>query len=161
MDNLICEIRVEQDDSRMSPGRMVGTLLTYEQRAGDRPEIFVSGSLSWPENGILVREMHDRQRPILRAVPFLDGNEVKINSPIPDTQRGRDAVTNIREGVYSGLSVEFRAQTEGRRAGLREIRSAALRGAGLVDYPSYTGSLVEVRSSGLSASEYEDLYRWL
>ena len=46
---LRCAIELRQDDSRRSPGRIVGTLLTYGQRASDRPEVFADGALSWPE----------------------------------------------------------------------------------------------------------------
>ena len=145
MDFLHCELRHEQDDTRQSPGRLTGTLLTYEERAGDRAELFVSGALEWPDGGIVINEQHNRQAPIVRAVPFVDGNEVRIDAPLPNTQRGRDAATNVREGILTGLSVEFRAIKEGRRGGVREIRQAVLRGAGLVDSSSYKGSAVEVR----------------
>ena len=156
-DLLSCEIRYTADESRESPGRIVGTLLTYEVRASDRPEIFRRGALRWPSDGILIREMHQRDRPIMRVVPFVEGDQVLIESALPNTQRGRDAVENIRQGVYSGLSVEFRAEAEGRRGNLREITKALLGGAGLVDSPSYSGSTVEVRR------RYWDLgaYRWL
>ena len=156
-DLIACEIRYTADESRESPGRLTGTLLTYEVRAGDRPEIFRRGSLRWPPEGILVREMHQRNRPIVRAIPYLDGDAVKLDTPLPSTQLGRDSATNIRAGVYTGLSVEFHAEAEGKRAGLREITKALLGGAGLVDSPSYGGSTVEVRR------RYWDLgvYRWL
>ena len=144
-DTLLVEVRFEEDDARASPGRLVGTLLTYEQEARDRPELFIRGALEWPENGIVINEQHNRQAPILRAVPFLDGDDVRIEQPFPNTQRGRDAATNLREGVYTGLSVEFGAYSEVRRGRLREIRRALLVGAALVDKPSYAGSMAEVR----------------
>ena len=79
----------------------------------------------------------------------------------PDTTRGRDAVVNIREGVYTGLSVEFKSLAEGRRNGLRVISRAMLGGAGLVDYSSYTGSTVEVRSKGPDVRKPEIETLWL
>ena len=160
MDLLTCEIRYAEDETRASPGRLTGVLLRYEERARDRPEVFRRGSLRWPENGVLVREQHNRQAPIVRVIPYLDGDAVKIDTPLPNTARGRDAVTNIREGVLGGLSVEFHAEDEGRRGNLREIRRALLGGAGLVDSPSYKSSTVEVRArraNGLT----EEAYRWL
>ena len=159
-DLLTCEIRYSEDETRQSPGRLTGTLLTYEVRAADRPEIFRRGSLRWPENGVLVREQHNRQAPIVRVIPYLDGDAVKVDTALPNTARGRDAVTNIREGVLGGLSVEFYAEDEGRRGGLREIRRALLGGAGLVDAPSYAGSTVEVRARGDNGL-VEAAYRWL
>ena len=148
MNELRCTIEVRADESRQSAGRLVGTLLTYGERASDRAEVFLPGALKWPAAGVIVNEQHNRQAPILRAVPTLAGNAVQIDAPIPDTQRGRDAATNIRAGVYTGLSVEFHAEDETRSAdGTREIRAAVLGGAGLVDSASYTGSRVEVRGA--------------
>ena len=160
MDELVFEIRQLDDPTRESPGRLVGTLLRYEERASDRPEVFVRGALSWPAEGIVINEQHNRQAPILRAVPFIDGDEVRIDAAVPPTQRGRDAITNIRAGVLTGLSVEFQARAEGRRGNLREIRSAHLGAAALVDAGAYRGSKVEVRSRG-EQGLVEAAYRWL
>ena len=160
MDKLLFEIRQAEDPSRESPGRLVGTLLRYEERARDRKEVFVRGALTWPEEGIVINEQHNRQAPILRAIPYLDGDEVKIDAPVPNTARGRDAVTNIREGVLTGLSVEFHSRSEGRRGNLREIRSAFLGAAALVDKGAYGGSTVEVRQR-VWQLDREDLLRWL
>ena len=143
--NRSMEIRFEQDDTRLSPGRLTGTLLTYEQRAKDRPEIFARGALIWPDNGIVVNEQHDRKQAIIRATPFLKGDAVLFDFQLPDTARGRDVAVSVKNGTLTGLSVEFRSLAEGHRDGLRLIKSARLLAAGLVDSPSYAGSVVEVR----------------
>ena len=161
MDELVFEIRQEADPSRESPGRLVGTLLTYEERAKDRLEIFARGSLTWPEGGIVINEQHNRSSPILRVVPFLEGDKVKIDAALPNTTRGRDAAENLRTGVYTGLSVEFASRAEGRRGPLREIRSALLGGAALVDSASYKGSTVEVRQLAMRDILSGGAYRWL
>ena len=71
-------------------------------------------------------------------------------------------MTNIREGIWTGLSVEFHSRAEGRRGNLREIRSAILGAAALVDAGSYAGSKIEVRAEGgVRAWELEDVLRWL
>ena len=145
MDQLLCEVRFTEDETKATPGRLVGTLLTYEKRASDRRELFRRGAIHWPETGLVVNDMHDRRAPLLRAVPFLDGDALKIDAPFPDTQRARDAATNLREGILTGLSVEFYAEKETRRAGIREIVRAYVPRAGLVDTPSYADSLAEVR----------------
>ena len=144
---LRCAVELRQDDSRQSPGRIVGTLLTYEQRASDRPEVFADGALRWDDGGVILNEQHARAQPIMRFTPTVEGRAVKIDAPLPDTQRGRDAATMIRNGTMRGLSIEFRATEEGRRAGMREVRAATLLGAALVDDPSYKGTL-EVRERG-------------
>ena len=148
-DLILAEIEIRQDEERRGPGRLTGTLVTYGERAADRPELFELGALEWPEAGILINEQHNRQANILRVVPYLDGDAVRIDGLVPDTQRGRDAVTNIREGVYGGLSVEFRALRDSVAGGLRRIQRAMLTGAALVDMGSYRGSTVEVRERGL------------
>ena len=147
VEQIHCEIRFKEDETRQSPGRLTGTLLPYETRARDRPELFKTGALEWPENGILFRHMHERNRPVVRAIPYVAGNEVKIDTPLPDTTIGRDTAVNFREGILTGLSVEFKSLAEGVRGGMREIRRALLLGGGLVDDPSYADSLAEVRSS--------------
>ena len=140
------EIRFEADPDRMSPGKLIGVLMPYETRASDRPEMFESGSLEWPKDGVLLREMHDRQRPIARFIPEATDGEVRVAIPLPDSTAGRDARANVLAGVYSGLSVEFRAIRETVRGGLRVVQKAMLTGAGLVDSGAYAGATVEARA---------------
>ena len=162
MDKLVFEIRQLDDPTRESPGRLAGTLLRYGEVAQDRKEIFAMGALKWDKKGILVNWHHDRSRTLLRAVPFIDGDAVKIDAPIPNTALGRDTVVTIREGVFGGMSVEFQSRSEGRRGNLREIRSAYLGAAALVDTGAYAGATVEVRAEA-DAREWavEDVLRWL
>ena len=162
MENLVFEVRQLDDPTRESPGRLVGTLLRYGEVAQDRREVFAQGALTWPAEGILVNWQHDRSKPILRAIPFNDGDSVKIDAPIPNTVLGRDSVVNIREGIFGGMSVEFQSRSEGRRGNLREIRSAYLGAAALVDAGSYAGATVEVRAeAGARDWAVEDVLRWL
>ena len=143
---LRCSIEVREDAEMQSPGRLVGTLLTYGQQAHDRAEVFAPGSLSWPADGVVLTRQHQRGQPITRVVPEVRGDQVVVDQPLPDTQAGRDAAREIRGGLFRGLSVEFRAVLQDYQGGVRRIRRAVLRGAGLVDSPSYQGSRVEVRS---------------
>lgn len=144
MDEIRCSIEFRADETRQSPGRIVGTLITYGKRALDRPEVFAPGALQWPADGIILNEQHNRQAPILRFTPELAGDELRIDAALPDTQRGRDAATMVRNGTMTGLSIEFRSKSEGRQGGVREIRKASLAAAALVDSPSHA-STVEVR----------------
>ena len=41
MDEIRCAIEFREDDSRVSPGLLTGTLMQYEVKASDRPEVFV------------------------------------------------------------------------------------------------------------------------
>ena len=45
-DELRCSIEIREDETRQSPGRLAGVLLT---RASDRAEVFEDGALRWPE----------------------------------------------------------------------------------------------------------------
>ena len=160
MDEIRCAIEYREDESRLSPGRIVGTLLTYGKRARDRAEMFESGALHWPDGGIILNEQHNRQAPIMRFVPVVEGEEVRIDAPLPDTQRGRDAATMVRNGTFTGLSIEFRAEAEGRATGVRMIRRGYLGGAALVDSPSHSTS-VEVRNKGLAGNVPSARSLWL
>ena len=146
MDELLCEVRFAEDETRSSPGRLTGVLMPYETRASDRGEMFELGALEWPEDGVLVRRMHERSSPIVKAIPYLDGTDLRIDAPLLNTAAGRDTAEELRAGVLSGLSVEFTATKETRRQGLRVIQKAMLGGAGLVDYPAYNGAKAELRS---------------
>ena len=156
MREIRCAIELRADESRQSPGRITGTLLTYGKRASDRPEVFADGALRWDDGGVILNEQHNRQAPIMRFVPTVDGREVRIDAPLPDTSRGRDTATMIRDGTMTGLSVEFAADDEGMRGGVREVRKAKLLGAAVVDDASYTGAL-EVRER----DKARRLPRWL
>ena len=139
-DTIDVELRFAEDESRQSPGILTGTLMTYETRASDRPEMFEMNALEWDKDGIVIYEMHNQTAPILRAIPYVEGRAVKINAPFPNTTRGRDAATNLREGVLKGMSVEFKAIKQSFSTGVRSISKAMLRGAGLVVNPAYTDS---------------------
>ena len=146
MDTIQCEVRFQQDAAQQGPGRLVGVLMTYEKRASDRREIFKRGALRFPPGGIIINEQHQRGQPILRAVPIVDGDTVRIDAMLPDTQRGRDAATNLKEGVLTGLSVEMYPEAETMQNGIRVIQRAFAPRAGLVDDPSYSDSTAEVRN---------------
>ena len=142
------EIRIESDAERRGPGILKGTLMPYGERAADRAEVFEAGALHWDADGVLLREMHNRQAPIVRFTPEESEGRLGVEIPLPDTQRGRDAAVMVRNGTLRGLSVEFHAERETRRGGLRVIQRARLVGDGLVDTPSYVSATVEARAKG-------------
>ena len=148
MNEIRCRIEYRADESRLSPGRLTGTLIRYGETAADRRETFASGSLRWPDDGVILRRQHARAAPIMRIVPRVEGGAVIVDAPLPDTQAGRDAAVEVRNGTLAGLSVEFRAVRERQHGGIREIQRAALVGAGLVDEPSYGSATVELRGRG-------------
>ena len=152
------EIRcaIELCAASTGPGRLVGTLLTYGERASDRDLIFDADSLTWPDGGIVINRQHTRGAPIVRVVPELRGDKLIIDTALPDTQAGRDAAVEVRSGLMRGLSVEFQAITARMVSGVRRISKAALVAGGLVDDAAYSGSTVEVRAEVLAPPD-----KWL
>ena len=145
MDEIRCAIEFREDESRKSPGRLIGTILNYEERAQDRGELFEKGALTWPGDGVVLNRQHQRGEAIMRIVPEVRDSAVVIDVALPDTAAGRDTAAEIRSGLFRGLSVEFRAIKQSYQNGVRRIAEAVLGGVGLVDSGSYAGSTVEVR----------------
>ena len=163
------ELRDGGDDS---PGRLTGVLMRYGAPGQHGRESFAPGSLRWPDNGIRIDLDHASspargsvQAPILRTVPVLsdDGAEVRIDAPLPNTTAGRDLAVLMRSDppLYSGLSVEFKAARQSYVGGRRVITDAILRGAGLVDTPSYLDTSVEVRDDRPARPPMRGILRWL
>ena len=147
MTEIRCAVEFREDETRKGPGRLTGTLIRYGDTSGEHgTEVFRRGSLSWPDNGVVLREQHNRMAPIVRFVPEVRGDDVLVDVQLPDTGRGRDAATMVRNGTMTGLSVEFEALSDTQRGAMREIITGRLMGAGLVDDPSYAESTVNVRA---------------
>ena len=154
MDEIRCKVEIREVEG--SSPRLVGTLLPFNVRAKDRPEMFLPGSVSWPEGGLVLNRQHQRGSPIMRITPTSSSTGLTVDAEIPATAAGRDAVEEIRGGLLTGLSVEFRAVRESIVGGCRQIASASLSAAALVDSPSYPAP-VEVREHELRDREWE---RW-
>ena len=142
-DEIRCAIEVREDEGK--PARLVGTLMPFGVQAQDRAELFESGSLKWDAGGIILNRQHQRGSPILRFTPVEVEGRLTVDAEIPDTTAGRDALAEIRSGLFKGLSIEFRAVRQTIVAGVRRISEAVLTGAGLVDSGSYESATVEVR----------------
>ena len=155
-----CEVELREDDTRQSPGRLTGTLLTYGERADNLAEVFEPGAFDLDairaSGGIVINRQHTRGAPIVRVVPELRGDKLIIDTALPDTQAGRDAAVEVRSGLMRGLSVEFQAITARMVSGVRRISKAALVAGGLVDDAAYSGSTVEVRAEVLAPPD-----KWL
>ena len=157
METLLIPLEYRADETRESPGMLSGVLMAYGTRGRRLPEMFEQDALHWRDDGIVIRELHPQPGqptppPIMRAMPFLDGKELRINAPLPNTTKGRDVAESMKGPLplYGGLSVEFAAEREARQGGLRIIKRAFLDGAALVLRGEYADSLVEVRAeSGL------------
>ena len=112
--------------------------------SGDRQEVFVPGAAVFPSTGVeLLRGHHGA--PILTFDPIVDGSEIRIDAPLPDTALGRQVATEVRSGARAALSVEFVPLDEARVMGVRELRSALIQAAALVELGSYDQARAEVR----------------
>ena len=158
MDEIRCEIELREDEDRAGPGRLVGVLMAYGTRATDRAEVFEIDSLKWDKAGIVVNRQHTRAAPILRVIPIVEGNTVKIDAQIPDTSAGRDCAEEVRSKLMTGMSIEFRSVRQTIVNGVRRIASAVLSGAAIVDSPSYSSSTVEVRAKGVTRPTHNTLW---
>ena len=109
--------------------------------AGGRAELFVPGSVSWPESGISIRAAH-RGAEEVRAIP--------IREPDGTIRVSAVATPAIVEAVRAGrdsMSVEFFPLRENRTAGgVREIERALIDGAALTSDPEYKQTAAEVRN---------------
>ena len=144
MDEIRCRIEVREDEGK--PARLVGTLMPFGvSRRRIRAELFERGSLSWDAGGIVLNRQHQRGSPILRFTPVEAEGRLTVDEEIPDTTAGRDALAEIKGGLFRGLSIEFRSVRQTIVAGVRRISEAVLTGAGLVDSGSYESATVEVR----------------
>ena len=90
--------------------------------------MFERGSLSWDAGGIVLNRQHQRGSPILRFTPVEIEGRLTVDAEIPDTMAGRDALAEIRSGLFKGLSIEFRAVRQDIVAGVRRISEAVLTG---------------------------------
>ena len=148
-DEIRCSVACEEDRTRSGPGRIVGRILRYGERALDRPELFEAGAFDLEAikaaGGIVLNRQHARGAPIMRVLPVQVGNELRIDQPLPDTQSGRDAAVEIRSGLMRGLSVSFQAARQSFAGGVRRIQSAAMTALAVVDNPSYDAP-VEIRA---------------
>ena len=143
---IFASIQFAEDDTRQEPGRIIGTLLSYEEKAADRPMVFADGALSWPDGGIVLNLQHDRTKHLARFAPTAQGARLLVDVRLPDTVAARDAVTLVRAGVLTGLSAEVEPLEEEHMGGLRRVTKERLIGAALVDGASFKSSTVSVHA---------------
>ena len=134
-------------------GVVVGTVMRYGDVAQIGPNLTESfnpgafGDYSSPR--LKVNRMHQRTQVLARLGGRLeiDNNDERMlfQVSLPDTSVGRDTAIEIREGLLTGASVEFRDAKDNVEAGHRAISAATLAGFGIVDEPAYPGSVASMR----------------
>ena len=125
---------------------LTGEAIRYGVRASDRPERFEPGAFA-PIGPVALNLQHDPAIVLATTGDRLALTDTTAALEVRAELRPGAALTLLRRGALSGLSVEFRCLSERRDGGMRVIERAALEGIGLVDTPSYGGRL-EVRRGG-------------
>ena len=135
-----CQIELRETEGRKP--RLQGVIVQEGRAAaGGRAELFVPGSITWPESGIAIRTEH-RGSEEVRAVPVRDPNgEIRISAVATPA-----IVAAVADGK-NRMSVEFYALQEHRTAaGVREVLRALVDGAAMTSSPEYEQASAEIRS---------------
>lgn len=144
-DRLTAPVEWRASTERRGPGILTITALTVGERAQDRPEVF-DAAPEIPEGGVLVGRLHPTDNaPIVRAPVEVRDGSVVVEVELPDTQAGRDAAVEVRNGTLSKASIEFWAIRDRIVAGVRHVMRSALVGVALVPAGAYAGARAEVR----------------
>ena len=154
---------VEFRESEDGLGVVAGTVIRY----GDvallpwGTEEFTAGAWGdFRSSKVKANRMHQRTQMLARLGGRLeiedDDERMAFTFSLPDTTTGRDTATEMREGLLTGASLEFRAvkETVNEETGHRIITRAKLFGFGIVDEPAYPGSVAQMRSWTEYRTEY-------
>ena len=135
---------------RAEARRLSGVVLRYGDVSPSHNERFEPGALSIA-GPVPLNLQHDPMRAVawspgggLELHP--DRDALRMTAELPPIPAADAALSMVREGLASGLSVEFRAERERVEAGIRVVERAVLMGVGLVRKPSYQSSRVEARA---------------
>ena len=132
---------------RMSGRTLTGTVLRYGDTSPEHRERFLPGAFA-PVPPVPLNIQHDPSMVVLDAGAYVltdTERSLEIRAELP---AGSAALKLVQRGALNGFSVEFHSRRESRNHGERVIAQAELVGVGLVDEPSYPGSLAEVRRRG-------------
>ena len=139
--------------------RLSGQIIAYADTSPSHRERFLPGAFTF--DAVPLNYRHNQ----LCAIGWHPDGGVEIRDteaaltmaadlpPLPAADR---ALKEVRAGSLSGLSVEFVCEKDRREAGIRIIERARLVGVGLVDAPSYPGSVVEARRREMRGPEPDD-----
>ena len=129
---------------RVAGRTLSGRALVYGDTAdmGDFRERFEPGAFGEVRT-IPINLQHDRRLIVTESALLTDSaRSLDVRADLPE---GSAALALVRRGVLSGFSIEFRARSERREAGIRVVERADLAGLALVDRGAYPQSSVELR----------------
>ena len=147
--------RAQAFELRADGRRIFGPAMIYGDVSPSHREWFESGSFRLREVTTLNLRHNALQAIAWQPDGGLEIRDTKdalmVSATVPPTPAGNTALRDVASGLLRGLSVEFEPITERREDGLRVHSEAMLNGIGLVQFPSYEQSTVEVRErSGLT-----------
>ena len=143
-------------DFKPVEGRTVsGVVIAYGANGLDpisrNRETFESRAFGDISDTVFANVNHDRNKIVAVSGNGLDlthsDTGLLASIQIPENAFGNSVLEKIREGVYKGFSVEFRAIKESFIDGVRTISKATLEALSIVRTPAYPDSrIVEVRN---------------
>ena len=97
---------------------------------------------------IAVNLQHDPNLVVVSSAALTDSERaLEVRADLPADSA---ALRLVQRGALRGFSIEFRATSERREAGIRVIEAATLTGLALVDDGAYPMSKAEVREAALA-----------
>ena len=128
-----------------SPGHLRIEALRVNTRARDRAEAF-DALPEVPAEGVLLGRLHPAARaPIMMAPVEVRDGVMVVDVQLPNTEAGKQAAVEVRNGTLREASIEFRATVARMVGGVRRIASSGLQAIALVPRGSYQ-SQAEVRT---------------
>ena len=129
---------------RVAGRTLSGLAMRYGDISSDFNERFEPGAFGTVPATIQVNLQHDSAIVVAERAVLADSpRELRVRADLPE---GSAALKLVRRRALNGFSVEFRARSERREAGIRVVERAELTGLALVDSGAYPGSTAEVRA---------------
>jgi HK97 family phage prohead protease len=156
--NVAQKIEIREDGQ--TP-RLVGYAAVFNSKSVDlgafveiiRPGAFKRALAGNPDVKALLNHNEDRMLGRTKASTLAlaeDDHGLRIEITPPDTQDGRDVVTNVRLGNYDAMSFAFEAKRQtwdmDAKPPLRELFDIDLFDVAVVTYPAYPETEVDLRS---------------
>ena len=129
---------------RVAGRTLSGVAMRYGDTSPDFRERFVPGAFGQVPAVLPINLQHDSAIVVAQRAALVDSpRELRVRAELPE---GSAALSLVRRGALQGFSIEFRATSERRVAGIRVVERASLTGLALVDSGAYPQATAEVRA---------------
>ncbi len=115
-----------------------GRALSYSSVAQGQkgPTKFMPGSFGLAKLRVPLLSQHHDDQPLGVAELIPDGEGLRVEARVADTQAGRDALALVQSGGLSGFSIGFVVGTSEMKNGVRQVDSAKVQEVSLVTFPA-------------------------